>query len=486
MTLQEKTPETQARHVLVPENVWSNIQAELEKLRAENNSHRQILSILAATQQSERFAALAMAFCNTLGSQFKAERVTLGMLRGRSVHALAMSHTAHVLRKMQLVQDIESAMEECLDQDCEVIFPALPNAGYITRCAEKLSKTNGPHLICALPLRRSDPVGVLLLELPPETKLTVAQIEMLRRACDMISPRLVDLFEHDRWFGVRLAGSWQKQLAKLLGPSHTWMKAAAVAAAVFLAWALFFNGEFRITAPFTLEPEQQAEVVAPFNGYIASVPVRPGDIVQANKTTLATLDTTLLNDQLAEEQSKLAGYEKQAQIAQSQDKFGDMQIAEEDINGSRSQIMYYQREIDLANIRSPISGVVLTGDLERRIGSAVQTGDVLFHVAPLDHLLAKINVPDSDILYIQTGQNGQVAVDAFPADKFSFQVNRIDPLAQVLDRQNVFTVRTDLDNPPAWFRPGMQGTAKIDIGPRRHIWIWTRSLIDWLRLKLWI
>jgi len=484
--LQEKTPETQARHVLVPENVWLNIQAEQEKLRTEINSSRQILSALAATQQSERFAALAMALCNTLASQFKVDRVTLGILRGRSVHALAMSHTAHVLRKMQLVQDIESAMEECVDQDCEVIFPAPPNAHYITRCAEKLSKTHGPHVICMMPLRRSDPEGALLLELPPDAKLTLQQVENLRQICDLVTPRLLDLFEHDRWFGARLAASWRSEMAKLVGPSHTWMKTIAIGITIFLAWTLFFNGEFRITSPFTLEPEQQAEVVAPFNGYIATVPVRPGDIVIANKTVLATLDATLLSDQLAEEQAKLAGYEKQEAIAQSQDKYGDMAVAEDDINGSHSQMMYLQREIDLADIRSPVSGVVLTGDLERRIGSAVQTGDVLFHVAPLDHLLAKINVPDSDILYIQTGQSGQIATDAFPADKFAIKVTRIDPLAQVQDRLNVFYVRAQLDHPPMWFRPGMQGTAKIDIGPRRHIWIWTHSLIDWLRLKLWL
>jgi len=484
--LQEKTSETQARHVLVPENVWRNTQAELEKLRAENNSHQQILSTMAAVRGSERFTGLAMALCNTLASEYKADRVTLGILRGRSVHAMAMSHTAHVLRKMQLVQDIEAAMEECVDQDCEVIFPPPPNANFITRCAEKLSKAQGPHVICVFPLRQADPAGALLLELAPETKLNLQQIETLRQICDLVTPRLLDLFQHDRWFGARIAASWRSQLAKLVGPSHTWMKAAAIGVTAFLAWALFFNGEFRITAPFTLESLQQAEIVAPFNGYIATVPVRPGDVVIANQTILATLDTALLEDQLAEEQAKLAGYEKQAAIAQSQDKFGDMEIADEDINGSHSQIMYLEREINLADIRSPISGVLLTGDLEWKIGSAVQTGDVLFHVAPLDHLLAKINVPDSDILYIQKGQSGQVATDAFPGDKFSIQVTRIDPLAQVQDRLNVFTVRAELSNPPSWFRPGMQGTAKIDIGPRRHIWIWTRSLIDWLRLKLWL
>jgi hypothetical protein len=34
-------------------------------------------------------------------------------------------------------------------------------------------------------------------------------------------------------------------------------------------------------------------------------------------------------------------------------------------------------------------------------------------------------------------------------------------------------------------RPGMEGVAKIDIGRRRLIWIWTHSLFDWLRVWTW-
>jgi hypothetical protein len=34
-------------------------------------------------------------------------------------------------------------------------------------------------------------------------------------------------------------------------------------------------------------------------------------------------------------------------------------------------------------------------------------------------------------------------------------------------------------------RPGMEGVSKIDIGRKKLIWIWTRPLIDWLRLFAW-
>jgi hypothetical protein len=31
----------------------------------------------------------------------------------------------------------------------------------------------------------------------------------------------------------------------------------------------------------------------------------------------------------------------------------------------------------------------------------------------------------------------------------------------------------------------MEGYAKVETGRYRLIWIWTHSLIDWVRLKVW-
>ena len=65
-----------------------------------------------------------MAFCNEIAAQWQCERVSLGFLKGRYVQLKAMSHTEDFSRKMKVVQDIESAMEECLDQDTEILVPA--------------------------------------------------------------------------------------------------------------------------------------------------------------------------------------------------------------------------------------------------------------------------------------------------------------------------------------------------------------------------
>ena len=74
------------------------------------------------------FAAAAMGFCNELASRWNCDRTALGVLKGRYVHLKGLSHTEKFSRKMQLAQSIEAAMEECLDQDIEVMHPPDPEA----------------------------------------------------------------------------------------------------------------------------------------------------------------------------------------------------------------------------------------------------------------------------------------------------------------------------------------------------------------------
>lgn len=62
----------------------------------------------------------------------------------------------------------------------------------------------------------------------------------------------------------------------------------------------------------------------------------------------------------------------------------------------------------------------------------------------------------------------------------------IEPEAEVVDGENVFRVRVELDEQPAWLRAGVEGVAKIDVGRRRYAWMWTRDAVDWVRMKLWL
>ena len=114
------------------------------------------------------------------------------MLKGRYVQVKALSHTENFSRKMQVVQDLESAMEECLDQDCEVIYPAAPDSTYISRQTAELSKRHGPLAIASLPIRYAQKVwGVLTLERPADRPFTAEEVEAVRLALELCTARLV-------------------------------------------------------------------------------------------------------------------------------------------------------------------------------------------------------------------------------------------------------------------------------------------------------
>jgi hypothetical protein len=75
-----------------------------------------------------------------------------------------------------------------------------------------------------------------------------------------------------------------------------------------------------------------------------------------------------------------------------------------------------------------------------------------------------------------------------PGEHVAFRVARITPLAEVIDQRNVFKVRVELmeQDPSKVMYPGAEGVAKVDIDRRRYAWIWTRRLVNWVRMKFWI
>ncbi|MHC4585304.1 MAG: HlyD family efflux transporter periplasmic adaptor subunit [Planctomycetota bacterium] len=146
----------------------------------------------------------------------------------------------------------------------------------------------------------------------------------------------------------------------------------------------------------------------------------------------------------------------------------------------------YNYLIEQGKVISPISGVVVKGDLKRQIGAPVKTGDVLFEVTPLESLRAELLVPEDQIFEIAIDQEGYLATVSYPSQRMEFVVERINPMAEVVNNRNVFKVRVRLLETRSWMRPGMEGVAKISIGKRRYVWIWTRRIVNWLRMKLWL
>ncbi len=444
------------------------------------------LGILAAVNCQNRLQGMAMALCNEMAAQWRCERVSLGFLKGRYVQVKAMSHTEHFVRKMRLVQDLEAVMEECLDQDCEVLYP-LQEAACIRRAAGEFSAGRGGKALLSLPLRHEGkPGAVVTLERGVGESFTSDEVEVIRLACDLETPRLMSLHRYDQWFGARLAAWVRRLLATLVGPRYTWAKATAVCAFAFVLFVVFARGWYRVRAPFVVEAVSQYKIAAPFDGFIKSVGLEVGDAIVEGQTALAELDTAELRLQLAAAKAEQAGYSKQADAAMRDGKTAEAQIAQASADRSGAQIDLLTHRIAQARILSPVTGTLVTGDLKRQIGAPVQTGQILFEVAPLDSLRAELYVAEDEVFDIAVGLEGELATATYPSEYIRFVVERINPAAEVVNNHNVFKVRARLLESRSWMRPGMEGVAKVAVEKRPYAWIWSRKVVNWVRMKLWI
>lgn len=444
------------------------------------------METLAAVNCQNRLRGMAMAFCNEVAAKWRCERVSVGFLKGRYVQGKAMSHTEHFSRKMRLVQDIEAAMEECLDQDCEVLYPSQEET-YISRAAGELSCGHGGRALLSVPLRHEGkPCAVVTLERTADEPFRPEEVAAVRLVCDLGTPRLMTLHKYDRWFGARAVRWTRSLLATLVGAQYTWAKVGVVAALAFVLFLVFAKGWYRVKAPFVVEAIWQYKIAAPFDGFLKSVELEVGDSLEKDQTSLAELDTAELRLQLAAAKAEQAGYLKQADAAMRDGKTAEAQIAQANADKAGTQIDLLSYRIEKARILSPVTGTLVTGDLKRQIGAPVQTGQILFEVAPLDSLRAQLHVPEDEVFDMAVGQEGKLATATYPGEYLRFVVERINPAAEVVNNRNVFKVRARLLDTPPWLRPGMEGVAKVTVDKKPYAWIWSRKVVNWIRMKLWI
>jgi multidrug resistance efflux pump len=511
--------------VLVDEQQLAQLQAEFGRRALELERLKTAFETLSAVNAPARFLASAMALCNELSSRFKAQRVGIGFLKGRYVRLLALSHTEKITRHMQLVQDIEASMEECLDQDVEIIVPPPKDASFVYRATQQLASKHGPSAVCSLPLRRkhaaakshdsrdSDVVAVLTMERLADKPLSLEEIETLRLTCDLFTSRLVDLYEHDKWIGAKAVRETRKVLSWAVGPKHTWAKVISLAVAGLIAYSVLVQGTQKVEGQFVFEASEKQIVSAPFEGILNSVSVAPGDMVftentgahfdQLNRvcpvaplivfrrpeTVLATLKTAELVTKLKGAQAQVLTALKQAQMARKEGikKEGEAQMYEAEAQKAQADADLYQQHIDSATIKSPVDGIVLQGDLRTKIGAPLKIGEELFHVADPAKIRAELSIPEDQIVDLKVGHPGELAAGTNPGMHIPFHVERINPVAEVVAAHNVFKVRAKLDgDPKVWMKPGMEGIAKVSVDKKPYAWLWTQRLVNWVRMKLWI
>jgi RND family efflux transporter MFP subunit len=441
--------------------------------------------LVATALQEQRFAPSALAVANELAGRLSCDRVSIGLDASGSVEVKAISHNASFDPKTNLVRLIGEAMDEVLDLDATIVYPAPGEDAAAAMAHAELAREFKDTALCSVPLLQDGrAIGVLTLERGRGERFDAATVEVCQTAGMLLGPILGLKRDNERGAWERARETAAGGARALFGPRHPGAKLLAALAVLAVAFLAVAAGEYRISAKTVIEGEVQRAAVAPFEGYIAESRVRAGDRVAKGQLVarLDERDLRLERNRLESEREQLLGRHRQALAAADR---AQMAMVAAQIGQADAQLSLVEDKLSRAALLAPFDGVVVSGDLSQLLGTPVEQGKVLFQIAPLDAYRVILEVDERDIAQVRVGQPGELALSGIPDQKLRFAVKQITPVSTSEDGRNYFRVEAQLDDASARLRPGMEGVGKIAAGSRKLVWIWTHPLVDWLRLAAW-
>ncbi|MFO0912832.1 MAG: efflux RND transporter periplasmic adaptor subunit [Pirellulales bacterium] len=280
--------------------------------------------------------------------------------------------------------------------------------------------------------------------------------------------------------------SWHRPLT----PAAAWWSRQSVrarqllAATAVLAMAtlLAIPMPYRVKATATLQPVHRRYVAVPYEGRLESTYVKPGDVVAAGQL-IARMDDRELAWNLAGLKADLERARKQRDSAMADRDTAKSQMARLEMDRLSLKIRLLDEQTANLEIKSPLRGIVVSGDPEKIEGARVAMGQTIAEIAPLDKMLVEVQIPDREIRQVHEGARVTVRFDSAADRAFRGQISRIHPRAEQRDGHNVFIATVELENTHDQLRPGMNGKASI-VG-EKHCLAWNLFHPAWDQFRYW-
>ena len=244
-----------------------------------------------------------------------------------------------------------------------------------------------------------------------------------------------------------------------------------------------------ITANGIINPVRVVSVGTQVSGTVQALYADFNDRVTAGQLLLR-LDPALFNSRLQASEAGLANARATAQL-QASNATRAAQLVKQDFisrqeyetsvasaKGAAAQVAQAEAQIrqdranlDFSVIRSPVSGVVISRqiDIGQTVAASFNT-PTLFQIArDLTQMQIEASVAEADIAKVKRGQAVQFTVDAYGARQFGGSVDqiRLNPTTQ----QNVvtYTVIVKAANPDGALLPGMTANASFVVSDRQNV-----------------
>ncbi len=441
-----------------------------------------LLEVFHRAGQTPEFGKALATMGTELRTLIGCDQAGIGLGDEKRCKVVALSSSSNLDARGQTSTLLSRGMREAIGVGRCTVWPipdALPDAVLTAGNLDRLLEATGMRQVLTFPLisESGTSVGALAC-LWKEPQPAVAQNFTFIQAATPHLASVLSLLDAAKPRGLRAAwrAIWPKKgVLKRIG---------VVALPILFTGVMLLPVPHRITANCELQPKTKRQVAAPFNGILETPHVKPGEIVTQGQL-LATLDGKEIALELAE-----TTFKHQATL-----KLRDQAMANDDVSGTVMENLNAEAlalEIDLLrhrqenlNVRAPIDGLILSGNLEQSEGVPVSEGQQLFEIAPIEELIVEVAVSDADISFVEAGMDVSVRLESQLKYQFSAPLEVVHPISEIQNDKNVFVCQTTIPNENGDLRPGMGGKARIKAGRQRLGWILFHKPWNFIRMRFW-
>ena len=210
-----------------------------------------------------------------------------------------------------------------------------------------------------------------------------------------------------------------------------------------------------------LVAENEVKVLSEVEGRVLTLRVEEGDWVK-NGQVLATLvrddeEIAFKKAQLQETNAR-AAFDRATELVDreliSREEFDKLTI---DYKIAGQELAEAEWALKKTTIIAPFSGRVTARMTQ--MGQHVRPGDELFQVTDFDPLIARIYLPESDVLGLEEGRDVQIRLDASNEVYFAGRIRQISPVVDT--STGTVKVTVEATDPPKQVRPGSFVTVNI-------------------------